>query len=205
MAKMDTAEHKRLRENSTKEVPLETWGPYLSERQWGTVREDYSTDGNAWNYFPHDHARSRVYRWGEDGLAGISDIFQNLCFSVALWNGKDPILKERLFGLGNQEGNHGEGGKELYYYLDNLPTHYYMEYLYKYPQQEFPYKKLVEENRRRSREEPEYEILDTGVFDGEEYFDVTISYAKQHSRDIFIRIDIHNRHDKRAEITVLPT
>ena len=200
-----TAEHQRLAVNATKKIPLEQWGPYLSERQWGTVREDYSEYGNAWQYFPYDQAHCRTYFWGEDGLGGISDFFQNLCFAVALWNGKDPILKERLFGLGNTQGNHGEDVKELYYYLDNLPTHYYMEYLYKYPQQEFPYKKLIEENRRRSREEPEYEILDTGVFDNEDYFDVTIRYAKQNSRDIFIRIDIHNRHDKRAEITVLPT
>jgi hypothetical protein len=200
-----TAEHQRLAVNATKKIPLEQWGPYLSERQWGTVREDYSEYGSAWQYFPYDQAHCRTYFWGEDGLGGISDFFQNLCFAVALWNGKDPILKERLFGLGNTEGNHGEDVKELYYYLDNLPTHYYMEYLYKYPQQEFPYAKLIEENRRRSREEPEYEILDTGVFDNEDYFDVTIRYAKQNSRDIFIRIDIHNRNDKRAEITVLPT
>src|SRR3984957_11866487 len=200
-----TAEHQRLAVNATKKIPLEQWGPYLSERQWGTVREDYSEYGNAWQYFPYDQAHCRTYFWGEDGLGGISDFFQNLCFAVALWNGKDAILKERLFGLGNTEGNHGEDVKELYYYLDNLPTHYYMEYLYKYPQQEFPYKKLIEENRRRSREEPEYEILDTGVFDNEDYFDVKIRYAKQNSRDIFIRIDIHNRSDKKAEITVLPT
>ena len=142
-----TAEHQRLAVNAGKTVPLVEWGPYLSERQWGTVREDYSPDGNAWHYFPFDHAAYRSYVWGEDGLAGISNLFQNLCFSVALWNGKDPILKERLFGLHNGEGNHGEDVKELYYYLDNIPTHYYMEYLYKYPQQEFPYEKLREENR----------------------------------------------------------
>ncbi|HLI93407.1 MAG TPA: hypothetical protein VKU83_07350, partial [Puia sp.] len=200
-----TAEHQRLASNATKKIPLEQWGPYLSERQWGTVREDYSGYGDAWHYFPYDQAHYRAYLWGEDGLGGISDFFQNLCFAVALWNGKDPILKERLFGLGNSEGNHGEDVKELYYYLDNLPTHYYMEYLYKYPQQEFPYTKLKEENRRRTREDPEYEILDTGVFDGEDYFDVTIRYAKQQSRDIFIRIDIHNRHERKADITVLPT
>jgi hypothetical protein len=200
-----TAEHQRLAGNATKKIPLEQWGPYLSERQWGTVREDYSEYGDAWHYFPYDQAHYRTYYWGEDGLGGISDFFQNLCFAVAMWNGKDPVLKERLFGLGNTEGNHGEDVKELYYYLDNIPTHYYMEYLYKYPQQEFPYKKLREENRRRSKEEPEFEILDTGVFDKDEYFDVTIRYAKQNSRDISIRIDIHNRHDKKAEITVLPT
>src|ERR1700760_2031283 len=200
-----TAEHQRLAVNAAKKIPLEQWGPYLSERQWGTVREDYSPYGDAWNYFPYDHAHCRTYFWGEDGLGGISDFFQNLCFAVALWNGKDHILKERLFGLGNNEGNHGEDVKELYYYLDNLPTHYYMEYLYKYPQQEFPYKTLLEENRRRSKEEPEYEILDTGVFDNDEYFDVNISYAKQNAKDIFIRIDIRNRGPRAAEITVLPT
>jgi len=200
-----TAEHQRLAVNATKKIPLEQWGPYLSERQWGTVREDYSAYGDAWHYFPYDQSHFRTYYWGEDGLAGISDFFQNLCFAVALWNGKDPVLKERLFGLGNKEGNHGEDVKELYYYLDNTPTHYYMEYLYKYPQQEFPYKQLLEENRKRSKEEPEYEILDTGVFDENEYFDVNITYAKQNAKDIFIRINIHNRGPKEAEITVLPT
>jgi len=200
-----TAEHQRLAVNAAKKIPLEQWGPYLSERQWGTVREDYSAHGDAWNYFPYDQAHCRTYYWGEDGLAGISDFFQNLCFGVALWNGKDKILKERLFGLGNKEGNHGEDVKELYYYLDNLPTHYYMEYLYKYPQQEFPYQALLEENRKRSKEEPEYEILDTGVFDKNEYFDVHVSYAKQTAKDILIRIQIHNRADTAADITVLPT
>jgi len=160
-----TAEHQRLADNLPKKIPLEQWGPYLSERQWGTVREDYGPFGDAWNYFPYDHAHCRAYLWGEDGLAGISDFFQNLCFAVALWNRKDPILKERLFGLGNNDGNHGEDVKELYYYLDNIPTHYYMEYLYKYPQQEFPYEGIKSENRRRSKDEPEYEILDTGIFD----------------------------------------
>src|SRR6476469_1557682 len=145
-----TEEQKRLEENSVKENPLEKWGPYLSERQWGTVREDYSHYGDAWNYFPYDHAHSRAYIWGEDGLAGISDYFQNLCFAIALWNGKDPILKERLFGLGNNAGNHGEDVKELYYYLDNIPSHFYMEYLYKYPQKEFPYDDLKKENHNRS-------------------------------------------------------
>jgi hypothetical protein len=200
-----TAEHQRLAVNAAKKIPLEQWGPYLSERQWGTVREDYSAHGDAWQYFPYDQAHYRTYCWGEDGLAGISDFFQNLCFAVALWNGKDPVLKERLFGLGNKQGNHGEDVKELYYYLDNIPTHYYMEYLYKYPQQEFPYKALLDENRRRSKDEPEYEILDTGVFDNNEYFDVTITYAKQNAKDIFIRINIRNRHTKPAEITVAPT
>ncbi len=200
-----TAEHQRLSVNDRKKIPLEQWGPYLSERQWGTVREDYGEYGDAWNYFPHDHAHSRVYRWGEDGLAGITDYFQNLCFAVSLWNGKDPILKERLFGLGNNEGNHGEDVKELYYYLDNVPTHYYMEYLYKYPQQKFPYNELVARNKWRSKTEPEYEILDTGVFDNDEYFDVKITYAKQSPQDIFIKIAITNRYHKAAPITVLPT
>ena len=200
-----TEEHKRIEDNAKRSVPLEQWGPYLSERQWGTVREDYSEDGNAWNYFPFDHAHCRTYQWGEDGLAGISDKFQNLCFAVALWNGKDDILKERLFGLRNGEGNHGEDVKELYYYLDNLPTHYYMEYLYKYPQQKFPYQQLREANGQRSKHEPEYEILDTGVFNNNRYFDVLVSYAKQSSTDIFIRIDIANRYIKAAGIIVLPT
>jgi hypothetical protein len=183
-----TEEHKRLAENVTKENPLEQWGPYLSERQWGTVREDYGQFGDAWNYFPYDHAHSRSYIWGEDGLAGISDYYQNLCFAVALWNGKDPILKERLFGLGNNDGNHGEDVKELYYYLDNIPSHFYMKYLYKYPQQEFPYDELKIKNRNRSKEDPEYEILDTGVFNDSRYFDVTVTYAKQDSQDIFIKL-----------------
>ncbi len=200
-----TAEHQRLAVNESKTVPLAQWGPYLSERQWGTVREDYSAHGDAWHYFPFDHAHCRSYLWGEDGLAGISDFFGNLCFCVALWNGHDPILKERLFGLGNPQGNHGEDVKELYYYLDNLPTHYYMEYLYKYPQQEFPYDKLREENKKRNKHDPEYEILDTGVFDNSQYFDVLVTYAKQSAQDIFIKIDITNRYSKSAELTVLPT
>jgi hypothetical protein len=200
-----TAEHKRLEANAGKGVPLAQWGPYLSERQWGTVREDYSNDGNAWQYFPFDHAHCRAYQWGEDGLAGISDFFQNLCFGIALWNGRDAVLKERLFGLRNGEGNHGEDVKELYYYLDNVPTHSYMEYLYKYPQQAFPYNKLRTENARRSRQEPEYELLDTGIFNNNEYFDVLVTYAKQSPTDIYIRITVTNRHSKAAELTVLPT
>ena len=200
-----TAEQQRLTVNSSKRIPLEQWGPYLSERQWGTVREDYSTNGDAWHYFPYDDSHWRTYKWGEDGLAGISDFFQNLCFAVSLWNGKDPLLKERLFGLGNSQGNHGEDVKELYYYLDNIPTHYYMEYLYKYPQQAFPYDKLLKENLQRSKQQPEYEILDTGVFDDNEYFDVNVTYAKQNAKDIFIKINIHNRYSKAADITVLPT
>ena len=198
-------ELRRLEENVSKPVPLVKWGPFLSERQWATVREDYSPDGDAWHYFPFDHAHCRTYRWGEDGLAGISDYYQNLCFYVALWNGKDPILKERLFGLANYEGNHGEDVKELYYYLDNLPTHTYMEYLYKYPQQLFPYEQLRTENRNRSKLDPEYEILDTGIFDNNEYFDVLITYAKEDDEDIFIKIDITNRFNAAAPITVLPT
>ena len=199
-----TAEQLRLQANAQKENPLEQWGPYLSERQWGTVREDYSQNGDAWNYFPFEQAHSRSYLWGEDGLAGISDYFQNLCFAVSLWNGKDPILKERLFGLGNNDGNHGEDVKELYYYLDNIPSHYYMEYLYKYPQTAFPYEALKTENKNLSKLDPEYEILDTGVFDNNEYFDVLVTYAKQDANDIFIKISITNRSDKSADITVLP-
>jgi len=205
MKNLDNEEQKRLDANEKKEVPLENWGPYLSERQWGTVREDYSKNGDAWSYFPHDHARSRVYRWGEDGLGGISDLSQKLCFAVALWNGKDPILKERLYGLSNGQGNHGEDVKELYYYLDNLPSHYYMKFLYKYPQQTFPYTDLLEKNKNRGKNDPEYEILDTGIFNEDEYFDVYIEYAKENSEDIFIKIEIINRSDKKAPITVLPT
>lgn len=181
------------------------WGPYLSERQWGTVREDYSEHGNAWDYFPHDHARSRVYRWGEDGIAGISDDMQRICFAIALWNGNDPILKERLFGLTGNEGNHGEDVKELYYYLDSTPTHSYMKHLYKYPQAAFPYADLVTTNRNRSRDEDEYEILETGVFDNGKYFDVFTEYAKNDTEDVFIRITVHNRGKEDAYIAVLPT
>ena len=173
--------------------PWKKWGPYLSERQWGTVREDYSEGGNAWDYFSHDQARSRAYRWGEDGLAGISDDQQRLCFALALWNGKDPILKERLFGLTNSESNHGEDVKEYYFYLDSTPTHSYMKYLYKYPQAAFPYGNLVETSRGRSRQEFEYELLDTGVFDQDRYFDVFVEYAKESPEDILIQITVHNR------------
>ncbi|HWB27906.1 MAG TPA: hypothetical protein VG738_20680 [Chitinophagaceae bacterium] len=200
-----TAEQQRLKVNASKKIPLEQWGPYLPERQWGTVREDYSENSDAWNYFPFAHAHSRAYIWGDDGLAGLTDFFQNLCFSIALWNGKDEILKERLFGLGNYQGNHGEDVKELYYYLDNLPSHYYMQMLYKYPQQAFPYKELAEENKKRSKLQPEYEILDTGVFDDDRYFDVLITYAKYNKRDIGIKIEITNRGKATAPITVLPT
>jgi hypothetical protein len=199
------AEQKRLDENATKEVPLELWGPYLSERQWGTVREDYSETGDAWNYFPHDHARSRVYKWGEDGIAGISDYNQQLCFALSFWNGKDPILKERMFGLTNGEGNHGEDVKELYYYLDNIPTHYYMKYLYKYPHAAFPYLELIEQNKRLGKQDTEFEILDTGVFNDDKYFDITIEYAKKNSSDIFVKISILNLGTEMAPITALPT
>jgi hypothetical protein len=181
------------------------WGPYLSERQWGTVREDYSEHGNAWDHFPHDHARSRVYRWGEDGIAGISDDMQRICFALTLWNGKDPILKERLFGLTGNEGNHGEDVKELYYYLDSTPTHSYMKHLYKYPQGEYPYAGLVDVNRNRSRYENEYELLDTGLFNEGKYFDVFTEYAKEDTEDIGVRITIHNRGNEEAYIAVLPT
>lgn len=194
------AEQQRLKNNGWKK-----WGPYLSERQWGTVREDYSENGNAWDYFTHDHARSRVYRWGEDGIAGISDDLQRICFAISLWNGKDPILKERLFGLTGNEGNHGEDVKELYYYLDSSPTHSYMKHLYKYPQEEFPYNDLINTNRNRSRFEQEYEILDTGMFNNGKYFDVFTEYAKNSAEDIFIRISIHNRGKEKAFISVLPT
>jgi hypothetical protein len=197
-------EQKRLDDNAKKEVPLEKWGPYLSERQWGTVREDYSADGDAWNYFPHDHARSRAYLWGEDGIAGISDRMQDICFAVSMWNGKDPILKERLFGLNNHEGNHGEDVKELYYYLDNVPSHYYMKYLYNYPHQEYPYEDLIQKNAARSKQESEYEILDTGVFNDNRYFDVFISYAKNDAEDISIKIEVKNRGAATAAITLMP-
>jgi hypothetical protein len=180
------------------------WGPYLSERQWGTVREDYSDNGDAWNYFSHDQARSRAYHWGEDGIAGISDDHGVLCFAVALWNGKDPILKERLFGLPNNEGNHGEDVKEYYFYLDSTPTHSYMKYLYKYPQRAFPYGDLVETNRRRGTHEPEYELLDTGVFDDDRYFDVFVEYAKAAPEDLLIRITVCNRGPEAAHLHVLP-
>src|ERR1700679_2400033 len=198
-------ESARLDQARTDKTPWRKWGPYLSERQWGTVREDYSHDGNAWDYFTHDQARSRAYHWGEDGLAGISDDKQALCFALALWNGKDPILKERLFGLTNSEGNHGEDVKEYYFYLDSTPTHSYMKYLYKYPQGEFPYRDLVETNGRRSREDFEYELLDTGIFNDDRYFDVFVEYAKSDPEDILIRISVHNRGPEAAQIHLLPT
>ncbi len=200
----DTEEGKRLAASTAIDAPWRIWGPYLSERQWGVVREDYSANGDAWNYFPHDHARSRAYRWGEDGIAGISDTKQRLCFATALWNGKDPILKERLFGLTNNEGNHGEDVKEYYYYLDNTPTHSYMKYLYKYPQSPFPYNDLLTTNRQRNRYEPEYELIDTKIFDDNRYFDVFIEYAKSDSEDILIRYRIANRGPEASSIYLLP-
>jgi hypothetical protein len=202
---VDVTEQRRLNEAREAHIPWKKWGPYLSERQWGTVREDYSENGNAWDYFSHDHARSRAYRWGEDGLGGICDEKQRLCFAFALWNGRDPILKERLFGLTNSEGNHGEDVKEYYFYIDSTPTHSYMKYLYKYPQREYPYRDLVETNRKRSREEFEYELIDTGVFDDDRYFDVFVEYAKENPEDILIRITVHNRGPEAARLRLLPT
>jgi hypothetical protein len=201
----NSAEVTRLQQARTAEVPWRKWGPYLSERQWGTVREDYSQDGNAWDYFTHDQARSRAYHWGEDGLAGISDEKQLLCFSVALWNGNDPILKERLFGLTNSESNHGEDVKEYYFYLDSTPTHSYMKYLYKYPQAAFPYSDLVETSKRRNRGDMEYELLDTGIFNDNRYFDVFVEYAKQSPEDTLIQISVANRGPEAATLQVLPT
>ena len=202
---VEVTEQKRLNEAREKGIPWKKWGPYLSERQWGTVREDYSHDGNAWDYFSHDQSRSRAYHWGEDGLAGLSDDKQHLCFALALWNGRDPILKERLFGLTNGEGNHGEDVKEYYFYVDSSPTHSYMKYLYKYPQREYPYSDLVETNRRRSREEMEYELLDTGIFDDDRYFDVFVEYAKSDPEDLLVKVGVHNRGPEAAQIHVLPT
>jgi hypothetical protein len=209
MAKMDnrpvSAEETRLEESRERKVHWKRWGPYLSERQWGTVREDYSAYGTAWDYLPHDHARSRAYRWGEDGIGGISDRHQLICFALALWNGRDPILKERVFGLTGSEGNHGEDVKEYYFYLDSTPTHSYMKYLYKYPQAEFPYARLVDENRRRGRGAPEFELMDSGVFEENRYFDVFVEYAKASSDDILIKITAHNRGTEAAELSLLPT
>ncbi len=200
-----TQEEIRLQEALTHKAHWRRWGPYLSDRQWGTVREDYSPHGTAWDYFTHDQARSRAYRWGEDGIAGISDNHQRLCFAIALWNGEDPILKERLFGLTGSEGNHGEDVKEYYFYLDNTPTHSYMKALYKYPHQAFPYSQLVEENKRRNRREPEFELLDTGIFDNNRYFDVFVEYAKHSSEDILIQIKVVNRGTETKTLHLLPT
>src|SRR5258707_9297863 len=199
------SESTRLDAANAGREPWRRWGPYLSERQWGTVREDYSPHGTAWEYLPHDHARSRAYRWGEDGIAGISDDQQLLCFALALWNGADPILKERLFGVTGNEGNHGEDVKEYYFYLDNVPSHAYMKYLYKYPHRAYPYADLVSENRRRTRDDPEYELLDTGIFEDNRYFDVCIEYAKAAPADILIRISASNRGLYPAPLHILPT
>jgi len=199
-----TPERQRLAEATSPQTPWRMWGPYLSERQWGTVREDYSENGDAWNYFPHDHARSRAYKWGEDGIAGYSDDQQRLCWSLALWNGNDPILKERLFGLTNGEGNHGEDVKECYFYNDNTPTHSWMRYVYKYPQRAFPYDQLVSTNAARPRTEPEYELIDTGVFEGNRYFDVVVEFAKASAHDTCIRITVHNRGPDAARLHVAP-
>ncbi len=198
-------ESQRLQEARESAIPWRKWGPYLSERQWGTVREDYSADGNAWSYFSHDQSRSRAYHWGEDGIAGISDDKQHLCFALAFWNGRDPILKERIFGLTNAEGNHGEDVKEYYFYLDSTPTHSYMKQLYKYPQEAFPYGNLVETNQHRSRLEPEYELLDTGIFSENRYFDIAIEYAKASPEDILIKITASNRGPETAELHIVPT
>ena len=200
-----TEEAKRLAEAEARTAHWRRWGPYLSERQWGTVREDYSPHGTAWDYFPHDHARSRAYRWGEDGLLGICDNHQRLCFALALWNERDPILKERLFGLTGSQGNHGEDVKESYFYLDSTPTHSYMKALYKYPQAEFPYARLVEENARRSRRDLEFELLDTGAFEGDRYFDIFAEYAKADVDDILIRLTVTNRGPDPAALHLLPT
>src|SRR6516225_7584978 len=197
-------ERQRLKEAVDGRALWRRWGPYLSERQWGTVREDYSPGGDAWGYLPHDEARSRAYRWGEDGLAGVCDDEQRLCLALALWNGRDPILKERLFGLTNGEGNHGEDVKEVYYYLDATPTHSYLKMLYKYTQRRFPYGELAEENRRRGKDLPEYELLDTGVFDDDRYFDVFVEYAKAGPEDLLMQVTVHNRGPEEAVLHLLP-
>ncbi|MGB8650029.1 MAG: glucosidase, partial [Mycobacteriales bacterium] len=202
---MVDAEQQRLEQADAQGVPWRRWGPYLSERQWGTVREDYSPGGDAWGSFTHDQSRSRAYRWGEDGLAGISDDKQRLCLALALWNGRDPILKERLFGLTNSEGNHGEDVKECYFYLDATPTASYLKMLYKYPQREFPYDDLLATNAARSRQEAEYELLDTGIFDESRYFDVVVEYAKATPEDLLLQVTVHNRGPEDAELHVLPT
>ncbi|MGD9301838.1 MAG: hypothetical protein PVI13_09690, partial [Desulfobacterales bacterium] len=200
-----TNEHQRLIDHRDRKANWKKWGPYLSERSWGTVREDYSADGAAWDYFPHDHARSKAYRWGEDGLAGISDRYQYICFALALWNGRDPILKERMFGLTGSEGNHGEDVKEYWFYLDSTPTHSYMKMLYKYPQAEYPYADLLEENRRRGFSDFEYELLDSGIFDEHRYFDILVEYAKADQDDILVQITVTNRGPETASCHVLPT
>src|SRR5580693_4137641 len=199
-----STERQRLANDLAGKENWRRWGPYLSERQWGTVREDYSADGSAWDYLPHDHARSRAYRWSEDGLAGICDRHQYLCFALALWNERDPFLKERLFGLSGPAGNHAEDVKEYYFYLDSTPTHSYMRYLYKYPQAAFPYDQLVAENQRRTKLDDEYELVDTGIFDQGRYFDVLVEYAKTDAEDLLIRVHVCNRGPEPAKIQMLP-
>src|SRR5581483_4646310 len=199
------SESARIEENRTRKAHWNRWGPFLSERAWGTVREDYSADGDAWNYFTHDEAPYRAYRWNEEGIAGICDRHQRICFALALWNGRDVILKERLFGLGGKEGNHGEDVKECYFYLDNTPTHSYMKYLYKYPQSAFPYDQLRQENGRRTRTQPEFELLDSAAFHDDRYFDVQVEYAKSAPEDILIRITATNCGPEAAPLHLLPT
>src|SRR6266852_9874812 len=199
------AERERIQQAMDREKHWRRWGPYLTERAWGNPREDYSAYGTAWDYFTHDHARSRAYRWTEDGIAGICDNHQRLCFALAFWNRRDPILKERLFGLGGPEGNHGEDVKEYYFYLESTPTHSYMKCLYKYPQVEFPYGQLVAENRQRGKNQPEFELLDTGVFNNNRYFDVFVEYAKADTEDILIKITVANRGPELANLRLLPT
>ncbi len=205
MSPPPTPEHQRLAEAGVPNSHWRRWGPYVSDRAWGTVREDYSADGTAWDHFPHDHARSRAYRWNEDGIAGICDRHQEFCFALALWNGRDPILKERFFGLTGTEGNHGEDVKEYYFYLDSTPTHSYMRMLYKYPQRAYPYADLVATNGRRTSQEPEYELVDTGIFDDHRYFDVFVEYAKAATDDVLMRITVANRGPEAASLHVLPT
>src|SRR5262245_59755934 len=202
---MATAEAIRLEEDARRKKNWKRWGPYLSERAWGTVREDYSSYGTAWDYLPHDHARSRAYRWNEDGLGGICDRHQHICLAFALWNRRDPILKERLFGLTGTEGNHGEDVKEYYFYLDSTPTHCYMRFLYKYPQAAFPYATLVAESQQRDRTMPEFELLETGAFDGGRYFDVEVEYAKATPEDILVQVHVSNRGPEAASLDLLPT
>lgn len=199
------AEKQRLKENRDRSAYWTRWGPYVSDRQWGTVREDYSADGSAWDYFSHEQSLYRAYRWGEDGIAGICDNHQRLCFGLAFWNEQDPILKEKMFGLNSSQGNHGEDVKEYYFYLDNTPTHAYMKYLYKYPQAEYPYKRLVEENQSRGYKDPEFELLDTGIFEGDRYFDIFVEYAKQNEEDLCIKVTAHNRGGEEKPLHILPT
>src|SRR5689334_2831354 len=200
-----TKEEIRLQQSRERRAHWKRWGPYLSERSWGTVREDYSHHGTAWDFLPHDDARSKAYRWGEDGIGGISDRHQVICFALSMWNGRDPILKERIFGLTGAEGNHGEDVKEYYFYLDSTPTHSYMKFLYKYPQAEFPYARLVEENGRRGKLASEFELIDTGIFNEDRYFDVAVEYAKATPEDILIRIEVTDRGPEAAELQLLPT